>query len=208
MGEKGIGKGIHIEDIQLAEGVRPVSAMELGDGFGVGGIFEVECLRQVYNPDSMLFSREVAWREKMHNIYVQQGRDYILNTIFKNGVRDDPLYVGLFKTDTPADGWTMANNGTTWHEDASYDEATREEFVDGALSGTTTRQLDNDAVKAEFTMNATVTLKGAFITTNSVKSGVAGNLLCACLFTEGDRPVVNNDIVKVKYTVGCKDDAV
>lgn len=209
MVEKGEGEGIHIEDIQLAEGVRQGNmVMGLGDGFGIGGIFEVECLRQKYNPDSMLCSREVAWREKMHNIYVLEGRDYILNTIFKNGVRDDPLYVGLFKTDTPADGWTMANNGTTWHEDATYDEATREEFVDGAISGAATRQLDNDATKAEFTMSGTVTLKGAFITTNSVKSGVAGSLLCVCLFTEGDRPVVDNDIVKVKYTVGCKDDAV
>ena len=173
--------------------------MKVGDGFGIGGIFQVDC----FDKDGNL-----KWSEEMHNIYVLEGRDYILNTIFKNGVRDDPLYVGLFKTDTPADGWTMANNGTTWHEDASYDEATREEFVDGAISGAATRQLDNDTTKAEFTMNGTVTLKGAFITTNSAKSGVAGSLLCACLFTEGDRPVIATDIVKVKYTVGCKDDAV
>ena len=172
---------------------------KVGDGFGIGGIFEVECFDKHGN---------LKWTEKMHNIYVQQGRDYILSSIFKNVAPTDPLYVGLFKTDIPADGWTMANNGTTWHEDSSYDEATREAFVDGAITGTTTRQLDNDGTKAEFTMNASVTLKGAFITTGSAKAGVVGSLLCACLFTEGDRAVVDNDIVKVKYTVGCKDDAV
>ena len=185
-----------------------IEKMKVGDGFGIGGIFVIEGYRPTYSEESMLFAPELQWKEKMHNIYVQEGRDYVLNSIFKNATPTDPLYVGLFKTDTPADNWTMANNGTTWHEDDSYDEATREEFVDGAISGTTTRQLDNDAVKAEFTMNGTVTLKGAFICTNNVKGGVLGDLLCACLFTEGDRPVIATDIVKVKYTVGCKDDGV
>lgn len=204
-----IGEGIHIEDIQLAEAVRRGNMVAgLGDGFGIGGIFEMECYRPTYSEESMLFHPESQWKEKMHNIYVQEGRDYILNCIYKNTTPDDPLHVGLFKTDTPADGWTMANNGTTWHEDTTYDEATREVFVDGAISGTTTRQLDNDGTKAEFTMSGTVTLKGAFICTLSNKGGTTGSLLCACLFTEGDRPVVDNDIVKVKYTVGCKDDAV
>lgn len=206
--EKIEGNGIFIEDIQLAEAIRPVNAMDLGDGFGIGGIFELQCFRQIYNPDSMLFSRELAWSEKMHNMYVQEGRDYLLNCIFKNTTPDDPLHVGLFITDTPADGWTMANNGTTWHETSAYTQATRQPFVDGAISGTTTRQLDNDAAKAEFTMNASVTLKGAFICTLSNKGGTTGKLLCACLFTEGDRPVIDTDIVKVKYTVGCKDDGV
>jgi len=199
--------GICIDDIRLAEATR-VKAMSLGDGFGIGGIFEMECLRQKYNPDSMLFSREVAWRDKMHNIYVLEGRDYILNCIYKGTTPDDPLYVGLFEQDVPADGWNMGNNGSTWHENQQYDETNRVEFVDGAITGAATRQLDNNGTKAQFTMNATVTLKGAFICTLNNKGGTTGSLLCACLFTEGDRPVIATDIVNVKYTVGCKDDGV
>lgn len=165
----------------------------------IGGIFEVEC-----------FDRfgKLRWQEKVHNMWVQEGRDYLLNSIFKNVAPSDPLYIGLWKTEAnPADGWNMGNQGSTWHEATAYDEATRQEFVDGSITGTTTRQLDNDASKAVFTMSGTVTLKGAFIDTDNTKGGTSGSLLCAANFEEGDRDVLDNDIVNVKYTVGCLDDA-
>lgn len=166
----------------------------------VGGVFEVECI----DPRT----GEVVWKTKTHNAWVLEGRDYLLTTLFKGGTRADPLYVGLWKTEeSVADGWTMANNGSTWHEDTAYSEETRQEFVDGDITGTTTRQLDNDASKAEFNMNDSGTLKGAFITTSATKGDTAGSLLCATLFSDGDKPYVSGYLVRVKYTVGCADDA-
>jgi len=166
-------------------------------GFTVGGVFEVEC----YDKDGNL-----KWIDKAHNLWVQQGLEYLLTKIFKNSAPSDPLYVSLVKTTLPVTDSSMNDNGTTWYEATEYDEATRREFVDGAITGTTTKQLDNNASKAVFTISATVTLKGAFLTTDSSKNGVIGTLLCAVAFTEGDRSVLDNDVVNVKYTVGSTDD--
>lgn len=161
--------------------------------FGIGGYFEVEC----FDKDGNL-----KWKDHSKNIYVQEGRDYVLNSIFKNTTPDDPLFIGLFAGAVPADGWTGGNaNG---NENSSYTEGFHQEFVDGAISGSTTRQLDNDASKATFNMDATVTLKGAYMTNESAKDSATGTLLCASQFNESDRSVVSADIVKVKYTVGCQ----
>ena len=166
----------------------------------IGGYFEVECF------DAL---GKLKWKDKAKNMWVMEGRDYLLTNIFKGGTPSDPLYIGLWKTEAAVeDTWAMANNGSTWHEDGTYDEVARQEFVDGAIGGTTTRTVDNDASKAVFTMSGTVTLKGAFLSTNDTKLGTTGSLLCAAAFTEGDRAVVDNDVVNVKYTVGCADDAV
>ena len=148
----------------------------------------------------------LKWRRRSPNMYVQEGRDYILNTIFKNGTRYDPLYV-LLHNGTPADDWTMANNGSTWTEITDYDESTRPEFVDGSISGTTTRQLDNSASKATFTMNAGGTVSGAGLCTTSVKGSTTGILLCAAGFTEGSVSYVATDVINVTYIVGFKDDS-
>lgn len=161
--------------------------------FGIGGHFEVEC----YGKDGKL-----KWKDRSKNIYVQEGRDYVLNSIFKNSAPDDPLFIGLFAGAVPADGWTNGNaNG---NENSSYTEGFHQEFVDGSLSGAATRQLDNDASKATFNMDASVTLKGAYMTNESAKDSATGTLLCASQFNESDRSVVSDDIVKVKYTVGCQ----
>ncbi|MHC1623451.1 MAG: hypothetical protein ACXQTR_02530 [Candidatus Methanospirareceae archaeon] len=170
---------------------------ELKSGFKFGGVFEVTC----HDKDGNL-----KWTDKAHNLWVQEGLEYLLDVIFKAGTRQDPLYVGLIKTTLPGTDSSMNDNGTGWYEADEYDETTRQEFVDGAITGTTTKQLDNDASKASFTMNASVTLKGAFLATDNTKGGTTGKLLCAVAFTEGDRSVLDNDVVNVKYTVGSTDD--
>jgi hypothetical protein len=166
------------------------------DKFLIGGYFEFWC----YKPDGSL-----RWYKKTHNIYTIEGITYILTTIFKGGTRVDPLYVGLNATNTPAAGWTMANNGTTWTESVIYSQATRQEFIDGAITSGT---LSNSGNEATFTINNTGTIYGAFISTGSAKSGTTGSLICSCNFTEGSRAVVSGDSLKSRYTVGAADDGV
>lgn len=171
------------------------------DRFRFGGVFEVTC----HDKDGNL-----KWTDKAHNLWVQEGLEYLLTKIFKNSAPSDPLYVGLVKTTLPVTDSSMNDNGgggagTAWYEATEYTAGARQEFVDGAITGTTTKQLDNDASKAAFTMNGTVTLKGAFLAT-SATTGKNGELLCGVAFTEGDRAVVADDVVNVKYTVGSTDD--
>lgn len=164
------------------------------DRFLVGGYFEF----WDYKADGSL-----RWYEKTHNVYVTEGITYILTTIFKNGTRADPLYVGLNATNTPAAGWTMTNNGSTWNESVVYSNATRQEFTDGTI---TTGTLSNTGNEASFSINAGGTVYGAFLTTDSTKAGTTGSLVCSCNFTEGSRVLVSGDTLKVRYTVGAADD--
>ena len=59
----------------------------------------------------------------------------------------------------------------------------------------------NSASKAAFTMNATTTVGGAFLTSNNTKGGTTGTLFSAADFSSpGDRSVVSGDILNVTYT--------
>jgi hypothetical protein len=51
-----------------------------------------------------------------------------------------------------------------------------------------------------FTMNATATIAGAFVTTDNTKSGTTGLLFSVGNFTVGDRSVVSGDTLNVTYT--------
>jgi hypothetical protein len=59
----------------------------------------------------------------------------------------------------------------------------------------------NTASKAVFSINATTTVGGAFLTSNDTKGGSTGTLFSAADFqAPGDRSVVNGDTLNVTYT--------
>jgi hypothetical protein len=51
-----------------------------------------------------------------------------------------------------------------------------------------------------FTMNATATIAGAFVTNENTKSGTTGTLFSVGNFTVGDRTVASGDTLNVTYT--------
>ena len=60
----------------------------------------------------------------------------------------------------------------------------------------------NSASVAAFTINATSTVGGAFLTSGSAKSGTAGTLFSAADFSApGDRAVISGDQLNVTYTL-------
>ncbi len=134
------------------------------------------------------------------NLYTTEGISNILTTIFKNGTRVDPWYVGIQSTNTPAAGWTMANQSTTWNQFTSVDEATWPEAVDGAIAG---GQITMTQVT--FNISGSGTVYGAHLTSNSTKGATSGTLLCAVNFSSS-RSVVSGDDLLVTYAVGAQDD--
>lgn len=92
----------------------------------------------------------------------------------------------------PAD--TMASK--SFNETAPYSNATRPAWTkNGAASG---GAMSNSSSKASFTVNTTGRVFGAFLASDSTKSGTAGSLYGGGLFTSGSRQVVNGDTLNVQ----------
>ncbi len=153
------------------------------------GQFIIEC----YDKNGRL-----KWRQTAKNGTTNQGLDYALDTVF--GAETKPTwYVGLIRDDNfsaLAAGDTMASHAG-WEEGDEYKETARQEITFDAASG---QEIAN-TTRCYFSINATETMKGAFLTNDNTKNGTAGKLLCTALFDSGDEAVVDGYILKVIYTV-------
>ena len=155
------------------------------DAMKIRGYVIAEC----YGPDGTL-----KWRDEGENLVVDEG----INYIFANDIEAATLYIGLKDTGTPAAGDTMASH-VSWVEIVPYSDATRIAFTEDA--STTDEAVSNSGSPASFTINATDTVFGAFLTTDSTKSGTAGTLIAAKDFTGGSQAVSDGDTLNVTYTI-------
>jgi len=112
-------------------------------------------------------------------------------------------YVGLYgaaASNTPAAGDTMSSHAG-WTEDTTYSNATRVAATFAAATNANPSVVTNSASKAQFDINGTTTIGGAFLTSGSAKGGTTGTLFSAADFASpGDRSVVSGDILLVTYT--------
>lgn len=161
-------------------------------GLLVGGYFDVEHVR-----DGKVIDR---WRD--HNIIVNQGLNHILGVTFNAATQVATWYVALFESNsTPAATWTAGQIGTEQTECTAYDEATRVQYVEAAPAS---QQITNSASKATFTINATKTIYGAMLVSDSTKSATTGTLMAASKFSAA-RSVVATDQLLITYTISASD---
>lgn len=167
---------------------------KLPEGAKVGGVFIAECIA----PDG-----SVRWREEVHNLVTNVGLQYLLDTALCGGTAISTWYVGLIgSSPTIAAADTMASH-SGWSESAAYSDSTRKTWTKTRSAQT----VSNSASKASFSINATATIYGAFIVSDSAKSGTAGTLLCACAFGTS-RGVLSGDTLNVQYDFSAADDGV
>ena len=111
-------------------------------------------------------------------------------------------YIGCFKNVvTPGAGNTAATclgaAGTYGAlQDADTDPATNYPLYDTAT--TATAVITNAAAKAEFTIKATITVYGAFLSSIQAKTGVSGTLMAAKKF-DASRAVILDDQLAITY---------
>jgi hypothetical protein len=172
---------------------RPV----VNDGARWGGVFRIEC----YDPAGNL-----KWSDEAPNRVVNVGLDHALDVTLSGGTQITSWFVGLTAASpTIAAADTMSSHAG-WTEFTSYDESTREAFVDGGVSS---QSLSNTASKAEFTISANgSSIGGAFLTSNSTKGGTTGTLYAAVAFSGGNKSADDNDVLQVTYTFTAADDGV
>lgn len=163
---------------------------KVSDRFEPRGEFHVVCRA----PDGT-----VKWEERFSNTVVNVGKDYILGAALSGAVQVTTHYNGLIDGATPtiAATDTMASHAG-WAENTAYDEAARPTWTEAGVSG---QSIDNSASPSTFTMNASATISGAFLTSDSTKGGTTGTLIAAGTFTGGDRSVQSADTLDVTYTI-------
>lgn len=155
------------------------------NGITFRGFVIAEC----YDKDGNL-----KWRDEGENLVVDTG----INYIFGNDIEAATLYVGLKDTGAPAAGDTMASHAG-WAEITPYSDATRIAFTENA--STTDEAVSNSGSPAAFAINATDTVFGCFLTTDSTKAGTAGTLIGAEDFSGGSQAVTSGDTLNVTYTI-------
>lgn len=153
----------------------------------VGGIFHIEHVRDGEVID--------AWDQP--NLVVDQGLNHLLNNVFNGATTINPWYLGVFEGNyTPVAAVTAATIVAASTECIAYSEATRQEFIEVV---STAKSITNSASKATFTFNAAKTIYGAFLGSDSTKSGVAGTLFSAAKFAAA-KAVVATDQLLLTYT--------
>ncbi len=158
------------------------------DAMSLKGHFHVQHIR----------AGKVLGEYDIHNLITDVGLNHILETEFHGGTPITTWYVGLVDNagfSAFAVGDIMSSHAG-WVESQAYVAATRPQWTAGAAAS---RQITN-AVTVDFTMNATVTIKGLFITSVNTKGGTTGVLWSGAAFGS-TVPVNNNDVLKVTYTL-------
>ena len=158
------------------------------------GVYHVEC----HDKDGNL-----KWSADSKNLVVNEGLQYMAGSALTSVTQITTWYLGLYgaaASNTPASGDTMASHAG-WTEVVPYSNATRvvATFATATLGNPSV--VTNSASPATFTINATETVGGAFLTSGSAKSGTTGTLFSAADFSApGDRNVVSGDVLSVTYT--------
>lgn len=158
-----------------------------------GGVFTVECRDADGN---------LKWTEDFHNLVVNTGLQMINTQIFKGVTYTATWYIGLVTgpgaSNTYAAGDTMASHAG-WTENTNYAQTARPTMSFGSAS-LTDPSVISTASAAAFTINATGTIAGAFVTTDNTKGGTTGTLFSVGNFTAGDRLVISGDTLNVSYS--------
>ena len=152
----------------------------------------------------------IRWEETFKNLVVNVGKTDLLNKYFAGSSYTATWYLGLVdgaSTPTYNAADTMSSH-SGWTENVGYSQSTRPAAAFGAASasggGAGTAGTGTISTSATaFTINASGTIAGAFLTTSNTKSGTTGTLYSAGSFTTGNRSVLMGDTLNVTYTANC-----
>ena len=159
-----------------------------------GGIFTVRCRDKEGN---------LKWEQKSHNLVVNVGLADMNTKYFKGSGYTAAWYIGIYgpaASNNPSSTDTMASHAG-WTEVTAYSNATRPAATFGAATTADPSVIANSASPAQFLVNASANVGGAFLTTGDGKGGSSGTLFSASDFAApGDRTVQNGDVLSVTYT--------
>ena len=165
------------------------------DSASAKGVYKVQCHDAQGN---------LKWEVEAPNLVVNEGLQDMNAKYFTGTTYTAAWYLGLYgsgATNSPAAGNTMSSH-SSWTEVTAYSQATRPACTFGTPTTANPSVATNSASPASFSINATTTVGGAFLTTSNTKGGSTGVLYSAADFSApGDRSVVSGDTLSVTYTL-------
>ena len=163
------------------------------EGVKGGGVFTVTC----YDKDG-----NFKWEAKSPNLVVNVGLKDMNDKYFSGSGYTAAWYIGLYgaaASNNPAASDTMSSHAG-WTEVTDYTQSTRPAASFGAATTADPSVINNSGSPAQFSINNTVTVGGAFLTSDDTKGGTSGILFSASDFqSPGDRAVVSGDTINVTY---------
>jgi hypothetical protein len=166
-----------------------------GEKAAATGVYTIQCFDAQGN---------LKWEAESKNLVVNVGLQDMNAKYFTGSAYTAAWYIGLYgaaATNNPAAADTMSSHAG-WTENTGYSNATRPACTFGTPTTANPSVATNSASPASFTINATSTVGGAFLVSNSTKGGTTGTLYSAADFSApGDRSVASSDILNVTYTL-------
>ena len=159
------------------------------------GVYKIQCFDAQGN---------LKWEAESKNLVVNVGLQDMNAKYFTGSAYTAAWYIGLYgagASNTPAASDTMSSHAG-WTENTGYSNATRPACTFATPTTANPSVATNSASPASFTINATSTVGGAFLTSNNTVGGSTGTLFSAADFgAPGDRSVASSDILNVTYTL-------
>ena len=172
-----------------------VMGTQSGEEAAATGVYTIQCFDAQGN---------LKWEAESKNLVVNVGLQDMNAKYFTGSAYTAAWYIGLYgaaATNNPAAADTMSSHAG-WTENTGYSNATRPACTFGTPTTANPSVATNSASPASFTINATSTVGGAFLVSNSTKGGTTGTLYSAADFSApGDRSVASSDILNVTYTL-------
>ena len=166
-----------------------------GEKAAATGVYTIQCFDAQGN---------LKWETESKNLVVNVGLQDMNAKYFTGSAYTAAWYIGLYgagASNTPAASDTMSSHAG-WTENTGYSNATRPACTFATPTTANPSVATNSASPASFTINATSTVGGAFLTSNNTVGGTTGTLFSAADFgAPGDRSVASSDILNVTYTL-------
>lgn len=138
----------------------------------------------------------LKWVDEGPNLIVTTGRNALLDECLGTG-SISAWYAGLINNagfSAIAAGDTMASHAG-WAESTAYTESARQTLSFSSASA----GVKTTSAAVAFSINATVTINGIFIASNSTKGGTTGTLFAAKSFSAA-RSLFNGDTLQATYS--------
>lgn len=153
-------------------------------------VYRIECIK----PDG-----EIRWVDVFHNLVTTEGLNDSLDKHFKGSSYTAAWYVGLASSSPTFALTDTMSSHSGWTEITNYSETVRQTLTLGSASG---GSIDNSASVATFSIDAdNATIGGAFVVSNSTKSGTTGVLYGGGALNSGNRTTFAGDTLKITITI-------